>query len=697
MIRIYACAIIAVIALFNAPHISAAEMTAAQKAAPTANSKMNSTLEKTVDADLDAYRKKVVEAFKFNDFKKLELLEEEALSSSPDLLSNDTKLQNFHNGIYEAVDDGAPSDSKQLTYREKRFQAWMQTSPKSATAIIFYALSLKEHAWAIRGDGYSNTVSASQWREFREYLEKAENTLVSNKHKASVNPAWYSVMMQIVSGLNWSHDDYLELVIEATDRYPEYPNIYLHALNYMMPQWGGSFDMIEQFARSAVVKTKTKYGMAAYAMVYQFLGHYNSPGFGSTVHNLHTHLFEATKADWPSLKQGWLDVIARRKTQVAYNNYAWFACMANDMAATAAAFEEIKDSPDRSIWRPAKQYVACQRLIGIKPNYDIIFPELKESGVNTNIELYRKYLNAIDELFMGEEFERLEQIYAELNKEPKRFPSGEPVLVAFQQGIMDAMQRHGMDDAYWDALEQKLYKWRKAYPNSEVAHVMYGYQYLMRARHVMSGNNFYERLFQNALATFGGGYLNNARDYLQKVKDLSNTNAIWPLAMLEIGNLQQAPRSEMEAWLSEAIKRGPYQWIVYFCGMREMMQTWKGPRFMDELEQHANRAVESTKELEGQALYALVYRELFLGDKSINLFSVTNADWPRMKQGFEDLNSRYPSQWNLNNFAFFACMAKDKDKTRALLKQIGNKTIYEVWNMVPATYYRCAEWAKTDD
>lgn len=693
-IKICAVVVVAAFTVFVVP-VRAAELPVTQTS--SASTSAAPVSEMKAEEDFTAFGKQVSEALNSSDFAKLNILEAEALAGKTNLLTRNTKILTFNTAVLTAFNSDTSRDADYWLSREKKFQTWMKARPDSAIAIIGYAMALKDHAWAIRGNGFRDTVSREQWMDFHEYLEKAENTLVSNKRRASVNPAWYNMMFAVATALNWSLDDYNDLVNEAIDRFPEHISLYSNALNFMLPQWGGSFELIEQFARSAAEKTKSKYGMAAYALVYESLGGYSSPGFASAVHNLHTHLFEASKADWPTLKQGLKDIIARHPTQTAYNYYAWFAYMAKDKEAATAALQEIKDTPDRSVWRPANHFVACQRFVGIKPNYDIIFPELKESDTDTNIQLYRKYLNAIDELFMGEEFERLEQLYAELNKEPKRFPSGEPVLVAFQQGIMDAMQRYGMDDAYWDALEQKLAHWRTAYPQSELAHVMYGYHYLMRARHVMSSNGYFKRLGQNILAAFGGGYLNEARQYLLKVKDVATTNAIWPLAMLEIGNLQQAPRPEMEAWFSEAAKRGPYQWIVYFCGMREMMQNWKGPGFMDELEQHAKRAVENTKEVEGQALYALVYRELFLGDKSINLFAVTKAEWAHMKQGFDDLNSRYPSSWNLNNYAFFACMAQDKGTTRALLKKIGSKAIGEVWDMVPAMYYRCSEWAKSDD
>lgn len=74
------------------------------------------------------------------------------------------------------------------------------------------------------------------------------------------------------------------------------------------------------------------------------------------------------------------------------------------------------------------------------------------------------------------------------------------------------------------------------------------------------------------------------------------------------------------------------------------------------------------------------------------LFKNSLVEWQKMKAGFEDIIARYPDLWNLNNYAKFACLAKDKTKTQELITKIGNNLIIEAWEK-RELFDRCQTWA----
>ncbi len=633
---------------------------------------------------------------RFNDFEKLKELEGLALKGSMDTVADDPPIAWLNDYLFKnfLVSDAKDGSSAYWQAYVKKADTWMKTDPKSPTAPIVYAEGLKSHAWAIRGGGYANTVSNEQWAGFREYMSKADNFLAANKGKSSVNPAWYTEMYSVAQALGWSHRDYMDLVREATERYPSYEPVYTSPIVYMLPQWGGSFELIERHARDAVKRTKTEHGNALYALIYASLMTYSTPSG-----NLSTHLFKLTLVDWPTLNQGFKDFIARKKNTRMPDRYAWLACLADDKEATASALQALDGKPDKNVWPNINRYVRCQRMSGLRPDYDAIYPDLTETDSMSVERMYALYIEWVNELFQGEEFAKLEQIYAELNSSRKRFPSGEPMLIAYWQGIIRTMQEAEADSAKWQNIEAILTRWLKTHPESVVANMMSGYQYFMRARHLhLEASGSAGHRLEQMKDKIGLGYLSKAKEVLERNKTYSDKDILWHIAMMEIGRFQAAPRAELEQFYLTAAKRDPYLWIIYFCAMRELMPYWgEGDALPDELEKHAQAAVGYTKEKEGEALYALVYREYFLGDKTKDIFAVTKVDWSHMKRGFEDLNSRYPSLWNLNSYAFFACMAKDKSITRELLKKIAGKPVERVWSMVPAMYYRCTEWAKSDE
>jgi hypothetical protein len=63
-----------------------------------------------------------------------------------------------------------------------------------------------------------------------------------------------------------------------------------------------------------------------------------------------------------------------------------------------------------------------------------------------------------------------------------------------------------------------------------------------------------------------------------------------------------------------------------------------------------------------------------------DVFHDSPATWPNMKAGFEGLMKRYPrSNWNLNAFAYFACLADDAPTYGILRARIGSNVISTAW------------------
>ncbi len=61
-------------------------------------------------------------------------------------------------------------------------------------------------------------------------------------------------------------------------------------------------------------------------------------------------------------------------------------------------------------------------------------------------------------------------------------------------------------------------------------------------------------------------------------------------------------------------------------------------------------------------------------------FDDLKVSWSKMKKGYLDMEKRFPdSQYNLNNFAKYACMAGDMEVATELLRKIGETSYLQAW------------------
>jgi hypothetical protein len=88
-----------------------------------------------------------------------------------------------------------------------------------------------------------------------------------------------------------------------------------------------------------------------------------------------------------------------------------------------------------------------------------------------------------------------------------------------------------------------------------------------------------------------------------------------------------------------------------------------------------------------------MYARLNWATMDFSMFKNGQADWPRMKAGFEQMMKEYPDAWNTNNFAKFACIAKDHETLSALIPKIGDAPIAEAWEDNVNIYRGCQKWA----
>jgi hypothetical protein len=95
---------------------------------------------------------------------------------------------------------------------------------------------------------------------------------------------------------------------------------------------------------------------------------------------------------------------------------------------------------------------------------------------------------------------------------------------------------------------------------------------------------------------------------------------------------------------------------------------------IDEYREFVEDAVRRTRATDGAAMYAGLY-QAYAGVEFDKPFRELGIPWAKMKAGFEDLMARYPSPWNVNHYASFACRANDKEAFLKLLPKLSSPNI----------------------
>jgi len=293
--------------------------------------------------------------------------------------------------------------------------------------------------------------------------------------------------------------------------------------------------------------------------------------------------------------------------------------------------------------------------------------------------------------FLLENFSQLEEWSRLYRTTKSRTASGLWKLTLFYGGIAqatyEATQTPDREAAY-QQLEAKLRKWADAYPNSPTAHIIRSDVLLDHAWDIRGGG-YASTVPSEAWAPFRQ-YVAMARENLEAHKAVAAIDPRWYETMLTVARAESWDSARFDKLLNEALDREPLFYQTYFIALEYLLPKWHGS--LGKIEAFARAAVNRTSKQEGRSMYARIYWYASQTQFQNDLFTDSLAVWPRMRSGFDDVIARYPDAWNLNNFAKFACLAKDKDKTRELLKRIGTDVVPQAWDP-PSLREQCMNWA----
>lgn len=277
------------------------------------------------------------------------------------------------------------------------------------------------------------------------------------------------------------------------------------------------------------------------------------------------------------------------------------------------------------------------------------------------------------------DFEGLEALAASLRAKPQQLSDGQPALSGFYAGVAKCVEMRCGDERMapkdWTAHEALLTQWAAKFPDSitvKTATAMYWKEYAWSA-------------FGSAIFT---ARADTARGLFAAIRNRNDKDAAWYDGMLSLAKLQGGAGESYEALYQEGVARFPGYLPLYFHKAGKLSPRWGGT------EMAYAAFVDNVAAMTAYEMGDIMYTRLNWSSWKPDMFIDGQADWPRMKLGFERLTRDYPDRWNFNAYAKFACLANDLGTLKEQLTKIGQEPALDLWGS-RAYYVHCACLART--
>ena len=296
--------------------------------------------------------------------------------------------------------------------------------------------------------------------------------------------------------------------------------------------------------------------------------------------------------------------------------------------------------------------------------------------------------NSAMALFISENFEILNSKGAAYLESQSRTSSGLWNLTLFYAGLSSIPNSKVTDPKYWSDLKTKVHRWTSIDEKLSFSHMVY-VDILISEAWMYRGNGWAYKVRKEDWKPFYEK-IEEAKTYLLRYEQLKKIDPRWYEQMLTIAKAQGWDLPEFYALLDEALSAHPQFYEIYFRAINYLQPKWHGSA--EEIEKFATYATKKSEAYEGQGMYARIYWYVSQAEYGHKLFTKSKARWEQMKLGIDDVIKRYPDQWNINNFAVFSCLAKDKEMTKELMNMIEGRPIISVWK--DGNFYdSCLDWA----
>ncbi|NMO53930.1 hypothetical protein HH310_22455 [Actinoplanes sp. TBRC 11911] len=129
---------------------------------------------------------------------------------------------------------------------------WLAAEPANTSALAVQINYVVTVAWDVRTAALPEDVDREQWQTFFRTLRNGKIILARATTADAADPAPLIAMQTVALGLQWTNDEYRELLAKVHDRAPYSFNAHNRAMRYFLPRWFGSLELVERYVEDVL-------------------------------------------------------------------------------------------------------------------------------------------------------------------------------------------------------------------------------------------------------------------------------------------------------------------------------------------------------------------------------------------------------------------------------------------------------------
>lgn len=591
---------------------------------------------------------------------------------------------------YPLLDNGQPAIAafyealgaifaEDLAGNRQQVQRWWQHYPDSTTAWIAEAWIAYQQAWAVRGYGAYNTLDESKRGQFKAYLDAAAELLAQPAVQNTTDPVSASLAVHIAASYDGLGPKLVQAVAQSLAQFPAYTQVYLEAAKYQLVDWGGSLANYEAYIAKAVqdelaATRNSRAGQAMYAKLYAQLGGGVSRPYG-------LNLFISTQADWLQIHDGFSYLMKQVNHEQLAQQYAFMACMQGDLAAYAEARSYMKAAPQPEIWQGSIDYLAsCQHWADGQDDVALVPDGAFQQQV-------------VQAVWQGD-YTKLEKLYV-INEHD--VVDALSVRDLWWRSIEWAIDQHMAGGiTYWQGWSERLDAWALHSPASPLPELVRVLVHMKQAQHIRGD----VALLKDDLS---------ARSLDQWAALVAQSNAFIEQAQADgLGDPADILRMRLyyirmtnwpAGYISKLVQEQPEAFATSPDLVAQAIALWlHNPKSDEEtvdqalaIDRMAQQFGQASFARYGEALYAIAYHAAWRQGYGDDLFTKSDVNWPRLRQGLEDYLARAPQdKVMLNQAAQLACLAGDTQALGEMLPKLAPPD-FSAWQGGRDRYLACVQ------